>query len=145
MSCKLWKYKIDPAKDIWPDWKDIWAEKIDICAAKKLTFERNEKLHFWADYLFTCEWMPIPLARSKIAQFSYESTLACCSLLTTGRWKKDLSRMYCFSPKIIKHWSPLNLCTSFLKHYLHVCPLPKVIYTFVRLCICSPGFWHIPF
>ena len=28
---------------IWADWQDIWAEKIDVCAAKKWTFERNEK------------------------------------------------------------------------------------------------------
>ena len=54
----------------------------------------------------SCEWMPLPLARSKIAKLNYESTTALPMLKAM-----------------------LKLCISFLKHYFVV---PEVFITCVR-------------
>ena len=65
-----WHLLLIAAKDIWADWEDKWAGKNGRLSGKKVDI--------WADYLYTCELMPLQLGRTKIAQFIYESTFDCC-------------------------------------------------------------------
>ena len=45
--------------------------------------------------------MPLPLARTKIARFIYESTLACCPVLTMGEVEVCVNANY-YSPTLKK-------------------------------------------